>query len=123
MSKDERPSVWIGHVSLPTPDVKSMSDFMVQIGMRFIVAGDEFAVLELRGGTHLVLSSSDEPISDTTYFDLMVEDLDESHRRLRDLHYSPSEIEPGKIHSSFTVTAPSGHVIKFNSSHVSDMPV
>lgn len=123
MRNDERPGVWIGHVSLATQDVKTMSEFMVQIGMRMIVAGDEFAVLELRGGTHLVLTTSDEPASGIAPFDLMVEDLDASHERLRELGYAPSKIESGTIHSSFSVAAPSGHSIKFNSSHVSDKPV
>lgn len=122
-SKDERPGVWVGHVSLATPDVKTMTEFMVQIGMRLIVEGDEFAVLELRGGTHLVLTHSAEPTSGAASFDLMVEDLDASHEQLRALQHEPSEIESGRIHSSFTVRAPSGHTIKFNSSHVSDKPV
>ena len=123
MPKDERPGVWIGHVSLATQDVKSMSEFMVQLGMRMLVEGDEFAVLGLRGGTHLVLTTSDEPASGVAPFDLMVEDLDASHERLRELNYAPSAIESGKIHSSFSVAAPSGLTIKFNSSHVSDKPV
>ncbi len=123
MEQDERPGVWVGHVTLPTADVKTTCDFMVQLGMRPIFEGDDFAVLELRGGTHLVLTTSDEPASGDASFDLMVEDLDATHEHLRTLGYVPSEIESGRIHSSFTVSAPSGHTIKFNSSHVSDRPV
>ena len=42
---------------------------------------------------------------------------------LAKLGLSPSEISEGEIHSSFTVRDPSGHVVKFNSTHVSDQPV
>ena len=120
---DERPGVWVGHVTLPTPDVPATREFMVQLGMRPIAGGDDFAVLELRGGTHLVLLTSEEPASESAYFDLMVDDLDATHGQLQTLGFDPSEIQSGRIHRSFTVSGPSGHRITFNSSHVSDKPV
>ena len=120
---DERPAVWVGHVSLPTPDIPATRDFMVQLGMRFIAEGEGFAVLELRGGTHLVLLPAEEPASETAYFDLMVDDLEATHEQLHAQGLPPSAIEPGRIHSSFTIGSPSGHTIKFNSTHVSDQPV
>ncbi|MEE8475963.1 MAG: VOC family protein [Myxococcota bacterium] len=122
-AKDERPQVWVGHVVLPTPDLPTTRDFMLQVGMRPIADGDDFAVLELRGGTHLVLVPSEELASGSAKFDLMVDDLDATHEHLRTLGLGPSEIESGRIHRSFTVSAPSGHAITFNSSHVSDKPV
>jgi catechol 2,3-dioxygenase-like lactoylglutathione lyase family enzyme len=122
-AKDERPPVWIGHVTLPTPNLGATRDFMIQLGMRPIAQGDDFAVLELRGGTHLVLLPSQEPASGAAYFDLMVDDLEATHERLRTLGLTPSSIQPGRIHRSFTLHAPSGHTITFNSSHVSDEPV
>ena len=121
--KDERPQVWVGHVTLPTPDLPATRDFMVQLGMRPIAQGDDFAVFELRGGTHLVLLPSAEPASGSADFDLMVDDLDATHDHLRILGLAPSEIQAGRIHRSFTISAPSGHTITFNSSHVSDKPV
>ena len=123
MHDDERPQVWVGHVSLRTPDVAATRDFMLQLGMRAIAEGDDFAVLELRGGTHLVLLAAEEPATGTAYFDLMVDDLDATHARLQSLGLDPSPIETGRIHDTFTVAAPSGHVIQFNSTHVSDRPV
>jgi len=120
---DGRPEVWVGHVTLPTPDLKATREFMVQLGMRPIAEGDGFAVLELRGGTHLVLLPSDGPASGSAYFDLMVDDLDATHARLRVLGFAPSDIRTDPIHRSFTVRAPSGHAITFNSSHVSREPV
>ena len=121
--RDERPQVWVGHVTLPTPNLPATRDFMIQLGMRPVAQGDDFAVLELRGGTHLVLLPSADPPSGSAYFDLMVDDLDATHDHLRTLGFVPSEIHSGRIHRSFTVRAPSGHTITFNSSHVSNRPV
>lgn len=120
---DPRPRVWVGHVTLPTPDLAATHDFMVQLGMRPIAQGDDFAVLELRGGTHLVLLPSAACASGSAYFDLMVDDLDAARDQLRARGLAPSEIQTGAIHRSFTVRAPSGHTLTFNSSHVSKEPV
>ena len=121
--RDERPGVWVGHVSLKAPDVAATRDFMVQLGMRPIADGDDYAVLELRGGTHLVVLQAEEPQSGAAYFDLMVDDVDATHARLRQAGLAPSAIERGRIHDSFTLASPSGHTLKFNSSHVSSRPV
>ncbi len=88
-----------------------------------IAKGDGFAILELRAGTHLFLEALDQIEPGDAPFDLMVEDLDTTHSRLVGLGLSPSAISEGKIHRSFTIQDPSGHVVKFNSSHVSDQPV
>jgi hypothetical protein len=96
---------------------------MVQLGLRPIADGEDFAVLELRGGTHLILLPSAETASGAAYFDLMVDDLDATHARLRELGLAPSDIQVSRIHRSFTVGSPSGHTVTFNSSHVSSDPV
>jgi len=120
---DPRPPVWVGHVVLRTPDIPATRAFMAALGMRFIAEGDGFAVLELRGGTHLLLLPAEEAATGAAGFDLMVEDLDATHSRLDAKGLAPSAIERGRVHDSFTVAAPSGHTITFNSSHVSDQPV
>ena len=120
---DPRPPVWVGHISLTTDRLERSREFMIQLGMRPIAQGDDFAVLELRAGTHLVLFRRDEIEPKAAPFDLMVEDLDATHARLADLGLEPSAIRAGKIHRSFDVRDPSGHTITFNSSHVSDQPV
>jgi catechol 2,3-dioxygenase-like lactoylglutathione lyase family enzyme len=121
--RDPRPHVWIGHVTLPTPDVPTTRDFMLELGMRDIESGDDFAVLELRGGTHLVLLAASGAASGPAGFDLMVDDLEATHEMLAARGLAPTPIERGRIHDSFTVAAPSGHTLTFNSSHVSDRPV
>jgi catechol 2,3-dioxygenase-like lactoylglutathione lyase family enzyme len=120
---DPRPPVWVGHITLPTPEIPTTLEFMVQLGMRPIADGEDFAVLELRGGTHLVLLRSDDAATGPAGFDLMVEDIHATHAQLRGMGMNPSELESGRIHTSFRVSTPAGHSIVFNSTHVSDQPV
>ena len=127
MSKvDERPPVWVGHVLLAAPNVAATSRWCQQIGMRLIFEeADRVAVLELRGGTHLVVTPGDEPVPEgaDAPFDLMVEDIEETHDRYATEGLDPGDIASGSIHSSFGMVAPSGHVVTVNSSHVGDRPV
>ena len=53
----------------------------------------------------------------------MVDDIDATHARFSELGFEPTTIERGNIHDSFHVREPGGTLIKFNSSHVSDLPV
>jgi len=122
---DLRPPVWVGHVVLPTSDVPKANAFWTSVGMRPIEMGDGFAVLELRGGTHLVLIGADAGVAAGTPcpFDIMVEDVEQARARLEELGLSPSEIARNEIHDSFTIVDPTGYRVTVNSSHVSDQPV
>ncbi|MEM8769092.1 MAG: VOC family protein [Pseudomonadota bacterium] len=112
-----RPPVWIGHVALKTPDLDASANFMETVGLRPIFRGDEVVVLELRGGTHLILQPGE---AGSAEFDFMVEDLDASHTAMAGSGYTVSEIERGRIHDTFRVTEPGGNVIRVNSTHVPD---
>ena len=57
--------------------------FMRTIGMRPIFQGSEISVYELRGGTHLILMLKGDVVVGNASFDLMVDDLHETHRRFR----------------------------------------
>ncbi len=120
---DDRPSVWVGHITLHTHCLDESETFMQKIGMRPIFRGDEVAVLELRGGTHVVLLKQDSPGEGNADFDLMVEDLEETHRDYGARGLEPSEVTRGDIHDSFTIRDPGGMLITVNSTHVSDQPV
>ena len=120
---DERPPVWVGHVFLETDRLAESEAFMRQIGMRPIESFEDVAIFELRGGTHLVLFRKDSITPAASSFDLMVEDIETTHAELRDKGLDPSDIEEGRIHQSFYVKDPAGNTIKFNSTHVSDLPV
>jgi hypothetical protein len=94
---------------------------MRTIGMRPIFDGPQVSVYEMRGGTHLLLMAKDRIVAGDASFDLMVDDLRETHRRFTDLGLSPSPIEarPAIDHEVFTVREPAGHIITFFSSHAS----
>ena len=119
----ERPPIWVGHVLMHTHELEKSNEFMIRLGLRPIDKGDDYAILELRGGTHLAMFRGDEPNAGKADFDFMVDDLDATHARFTELGLSPSPIETGRIHRSFTVRDPSGLEIPFNSSHVSDQPI
>ncbi len=120
---DPRPAVWIGHVGLYSQKVPETIDFMLAIGMREIARGDDFAVLEMRGGTHLVVTADPQSSLLRGSFDLMVDDIDAAHTRFVELGFDPGEIERGNIHDSFEMREPGGTTILFNSSHVGELPV
>lgn len=122
-SQNARPSIWIGHVTLNTAQLDASHAFLTDLGMRSIFKGEDIAVLELRGGTHLVLRKKAEPISGEADFDLMVEDLEATHQNLEAQGFSPSPIARGRIHNSFWVTDPGGIQIRLNSSHVGNRAV
>ena len=122
-NKDQRPSVWIGHVAMHSDKVMASREFMLSIGMRHIFADEGIAVLEMRGGTHLVVTSNPDSGLVMSSFDLMVDDIDASHQEFTDLGLKPTDIERGSIHDEFMMTEPGGNAIRFNSSHVSELPV
>lgn len=122
--QDLRPPVWVGHVLLETDRLGETAEFMRKLGMRPVVQRPEVAVLELRGGTHLVLLAKQEVNAGNAPFDLMVDDLSETHKRFTELGLAPTAI--GRVspdHEGFTVKEPAGHVITFYSDHVSGRPV
>jgi len=86
--------------------------------MRQIARTEQVAVLELRGGTHLVLVPGDSPVDADAPFDLMVEDLEATHAEWQRSGFDVSAIEHGRIHSSFVLRDPNGHRVTINSSHV-----
>jgi len=82
-------------------------------------------VLELRGGTHVVVRQAEQPPEPGTRapFDLMVDDVDATHRDYAEKGLSPSPIRRGRIHDAFEVAGPAGWVFTINSSHASGRPV
>jgi catechol 2,3-dioxygenase-like lactoylglutathione lyase family enzyme len=113
-----RPPVWIGHAVLSVNDVSRSADFWRGIGMREVERNEHVAVLELRGGTHLVLVPGAPPEDADTPFDLMVEDVDATHAEWAARGLDPTPIERGRIHAAFTMRDPDGYRVTVNSSHV-----
>jgi catechol 2,3-dioxygenase-like lactoylglutathione lyase family enzyme len=113
-----RPSVWIGHAVLTVSDVDRSADYWRDLGMREVERNEQVAVLELRGGTHLVLVPGTPPEDADTPFDLMVEDVDATHADWAARGLDPTPIERGRIHAAFTMRDPDGYRLTVNSSHV-----
>jgi len=122
---DKRPPVAVGHVRLPVVDVGAAARWLETAGLRPIVTMEELAVLELRGGTHVVVRHAEEPPKRGTGapFDLMVDDVDAAHRDYAGKGLSPSPIRRGRIHDSFELPGPDGWVFTVNSSHASGKPI
>jgi len=122
--QDLRPPVWVGHVVLETNRLEETAQFMRNIGLRPIVERPDVAVLELRGGTHLVLVAKPEAVAGEASFDLMVEDLQATHQHFIGLGLAPTPIETvSDNHERFLVREPAGSIISFFSNHVSGQPV
>ena len=122
---DQRPPVAVGHVRLNFVDVGAAARWLETTGLRPIVNTGELAVLELRGGTHVVVRQA-EPVPTQgamAPFDLMVDDIDAAHRDYAEKGLSPSPVRRGRIHDSFTLPGPHGWVFTVNSSHASGQPI
>ena len=116
---DQRPPVAVGHVRLPATDVAAAERWLESVGLRPIFAGDDLAVLELRGGTHVVVRKAEQPPTSGSAapFDLMVDDIEAARRAYEAKGLGPSDISKGRIHDSFHLTGPDGYDFTITSSH------
>ena len=113
------PPVAIGHVSMEVNHIGPAVDWFAAMGLRTVTTREKFAVLELRGGTHLVLSRTDQEVVAGTLapIDLMVDDLDATRDACAGRGLAPGEITEGSVHRSFHVPGPDGYSVKITSSH------
>jgi hypothetical protein len=108
----------VGHVVWHVKNVRAAGLFWSDLGMRPVHVKEGNAILELRGGTHLILLPAEGDARSDPPLDLMVDDLAETHVRWSAKGLRVSPIEHGRIHDTFTVTDPEGHAVTVNSSHV-----
>ncbi|ETX00526.1 MAG: hypothetical protein ETSY1_10950 [Candidatus Entotheonella factor] len=120
---DPRPDIAIGHVRLDVSNVADSTAFFVKLGIRTIVEQDDFSVLELRGGTHLVLRNWEAPESSPVGFDIMVDDIDAAYAKVKGYGMEVSDIRRGRIHDNFEVQTPDHRALTINSSHAGDRAV
>lgn len=117
----ERPAVAIGHVRLHTADIARAARFFEALGMRPCMAWEGMAILELRGGTHLLLIQSADDIQPTLdpMFDLMVDDIEAFRAGLIESGIAAGEIaaHPSIAHRRFFVTDPDGRRVAIYSDH------
>jgi catechol 2,3-dioxygenase-like lactoylglutathione lyase family enzyme len=121
------PPIAIGHVTLRVSDVGLAADFYRALGLRPILSREGLAILELRGGTHLVLFCAEgEPEAGPVgAFDFMVEDIEAAHVAMGRAGIKGTAIGEDHLagHLWFEVTDPDGHVLKVFSSHTGGRPV
>ena len=122
---DKRPPIAVGHVRLPVKNVLTTSEFLQKLGLRRIFDKDTIAILELRGGTHLILEKSrirTKPGTQATV-DFMVDDVKKARAKYAKMGMKPTRIKSGTIHSSFFIPGPDSWSFKITSSHAGGRPV
>ena len=123
----DRPSVAIGHVVLRVSDISRSAEFYRELGLRSIVERKELAILELRGGTHLLLfKARGKPRRGAIRsFDFMVDSAEKLHQDLAARGVFTSAVREDRLsgHSMFELTDPDGHVLTVLSDHTGGRPV
>ncbi len=114
IGQDARPRFGIGHVSITATDIETLTAFYTNIGMRLVVNMGRMAIVELRGGTHIVIHPGEPGVSS---LDLIVDDIDETRAVLAAAGGSPTAIRRGNPHDRFTATDPEGNILVVNSDH------
>ena len=122
-AEDRRPSAATGHIFLRAADVGGGADRLAAVGIRVVMKRDAIAILELRGGTHIVLRplEDDEPYE--AQFDLMYDDIEDAHASFERAGFVVTEIENGKIHRAFNATAPERFSVRVLDSHAGNRVV
>ena len=122
MTADERPPIAVGHVSLRVADVAASVEFFATLGLRTIMQREGMAILELRGGTHLLLfRAKGKPRSGPLRsFDFMVDDVDTIRQDLIRSGLEPTSLAEDELggHRYFQLSDPDGHILTVYSSHV-----
>ena len=118
VSKTQLPRFAIGHVSVPVDDVDSLTNFYTRVGLRLVVNMGRASILELRGGTHIILHTGQ---GGQTTLDFVVDDIDETHTVLQAAGADVTPIQRGNPHDRFTATDPEGNTLQVNSSHAIGM--
>ena len=113
------PPVALGHVRMDVSEIAPAAEWFESMGLRTITARENIGVMELRGGTHLVLRRTDDAIAAGALapIDLMVDDLDATRETCAERGLDPGEITEGSVHRSFHLPGPDGYSVKVTSSH------
>ena len=118
--EDQRPPIWTGHLTVRGADPEASAEFYEILGMRRILKSPEMAILEMRGGTHLIVLRGEAGEPGRVPFDLMVDELPACHDRWAAAGLTVTSIAPtrGNIHNAFTISDPDGRAIVVLDSHV-----
>ena len=134
-----KPPVGVGHMALTVADVEASHRFYTSLGLRVVGKHDDMSILELRGGTHLLLFQRGAASTDVEspfdgaapgVIDLMIqgrtfEDLDAYRAALIAGGVQPDPISDKRYfgHYIFRAKDPDGHQVTVSTSHASDLPI
>lgn len=113
-SSDQLPRFAIGHISIPANDVDRLTDFYTSVGLRLVVTMGRASIVELRGGTHLIIRAGQ---GGQETLDLIVDDIDDTHAVLQQAGADVTSIRRGNPHDSFVATDPEGNELHIHSTH------
>jgi catechol 2,3-dioxygenase-like lactoylglutathione lyase family enzyme len=134
-----KPPVSVGHMCLTVADVETSHRFYTTLGLRIVGKADDMSILELRGGTHLLLLQSGGPsaAAESPFdqavpgaIDLMIEgrtleELDAYRAALIAGGVQPDPIPDKRYfgHHIFKTRDPDGNEVTVSTSHASELPV
>ena len=128
----------VAHLVLKVADLKSSCQFYSKLGLPPFATDDKVAIIEIRGGTHLLLLSVDEPAGEeiaesltgqfhkrfSEQFDLMIEGKGLDELKKYRLELLSRGIAAGEIpdetffgHHLFCIKYPDGNGITIYTSH------
>ena len=117
----------IGHVTLRVSNMEAAATFYRSLGLRPIVERPGFAILELRGGTHLLLfrAKGKPKAGPIRGFDFMADDVEAARASIERAGIPTTSLPEDRVsgHRSFEVSDPDGHVVTVYSSHTAGRPV
>ena len=103
-SSDPRPLAALGHAYMSARDVEPAARRLEAVGVRPIVIREGLAVMELRGGTHIVIRETKDEAQQEAPFDLMYDDIDQAHGLLARSGFEVTEIEQHGIPAGVKLT-------------------
>jgi catechol 2,3-dioxygenase-like lactoylglutathione lyase family enzyme len=114
-----RPDVAIGHIVMYASEVPASARFYETLGCRPVHASRDMAILELRGGTHLMLFAGEPTDREQPGFDLMVDELSAYRDRLIAAGIQCTELERHERsgHELFKCDDPDGYRVVVYSNH------
>lgn len=113
-TKNQLPRFAIGHVSIEANDVDRLTDFYTTAGLRLVVNMGRASILELRGGTHIILQAGR---GGQATLDFIVDDIDDTQAVLEAAGAQVTPIRRGNPHDSFHATDPEGNQLLVHSTH------
>jgi catechol 2,3-dioxygenase-like lactoylglutathione lyase family enzyme len=138
-TKTAKPPVGVGHMTLAVADLEASHRFYAALGLRVVGRGDDLSILELRGGTHLLLLQHGGPAAEAESpfdqaapgaIDLMIEgrtyeELDAYRAALVAGGVEAQPIADKRYfgHCLFRARDPDGNAVIVSTSHASDLPI